>query len=83
MQLLTVKDVAEQLGVDQRTVLSLIANKSLAASNIAPRASSRPLWRIRPEAIEAFLALRQTEPKSPPQQRRRQRPPEGTIEFIR
>lgn len=67
----TPSEVAGRYGVGERTVLSWIAAGELRAVNVNRKVGSRkPRWRITPEALAAFEALRSPTP-TPPRQRRR------------
>lgn len=50
---LTVKDVAEQLQVCEKTVLKHLANGKIAGANIS--SMDKPVWRISPQAVAKFL----------------------------
>jgi excisionase family DNA binding protein len=56
--LLTVRDVASQLRVNQSKILGWIAYNRLRAVNMAKGALGRPRWRIRPADLDEFLAGR-------------------------
>lgn len=51
------RDIAEQLGVNVSKVLAWIKSGELLAANVS-NSDSRPRWRIKPEAFEAFLSAR-------------------------
>jgi len=53
MPLLNVNQVAEQLNVKPKTVREYIRQGRLAALNLNPE-GLRPVWRIKPVALEAF-----------------------------
>lgn len=53
---LTVEQVAEILQVRPDTVYPLIHSGQIEASNVA--SGRKRIWRIRPEAVDAFLDLR-------------------------
>jgi excisionase family DNA binding protein len=56
--LLTVADVAELLAIPQHTVRQIIRHRDLPAVNVGtPR---RPIYRVEPAALEAFLEQRRT-----------------------
>ena len=56
-KMLTVKQVAEQMSVDDKTVRNWIQRGELRAVNIG---RVRPEYRIRPSDLEDFLANRET-----------------------
>ena len=56
--LLTVTEVAQRLAVNRDKVLGWIAYGRLRAVNTAKGSLGRPRWRIKPEALEEFLAGR-------------------------
>lgn len=59
-QLLTVKQVAEELVKGQHSVLTLIHNGSLVASDISSTPGiGRPNWRVDSVDLELFLQRRQ------------------------
>jgi excisionase family DNA binding protein len=68
--LLSVREVAERLGVRRAGVLALIRAGELRAVDVALRRGGRPLWRIDPDDLEAFVA-RRTRPAAPRRRRRR------------
>lgn len=51
--LLTVKDVADQLQLSEKTIHKYLADARLRGSNIGT--SEKPLWRITQQAIQVFL----------------------------
>ncbi len=55
MKLLKVNQVAEQLNIKPKTVREYIRQGRLAAVNLNPE-GRRPVWRIRPESLEALQA---------------------------
>lgn len=69
--MLKVKEVAKQLGVSQHTVGIWINAGELPAINVARKPGGKPIWRIDPEALEAFIVGRQPVPPVPRTQRRR------------
>ena len=76
---LTPPQLAEIYGVKPAKILAWISSGELAALNLAARGSSRPRYRISPEAIEQFERRRSAGPL--PKQIRRRRP--ATIkEFV-
>lgn len=75
-QYLTVRAIADQLGVTAHTVLGWIARGELAACNVGRTPSAgRPSWRVSREALDRFLASRQPIPP-PPSRRRPKRDPD-------
>lgn len=60
----TVAEVAAYYRVRAQTVLAWIASGELEAQNIATSRATRPLWRISPNALERFAALRRNRPES-------------------
>lgn len=71
---LTTKQVAEILAVDLGKVCDLLADGSLIGINVARNAGGiRPRWRISREALEAFIASRQTQPAPARAPRRKRR----------
>jgi excisionase family DNA binding protein len=80
----SVNDVADRLGVSERTVLAWIAEKSLRAINVSRKAGAkRPTWRITERALADFEAARTTLPAAPPTIRRRRQADPEIIEFIK
>jgi excisionase family DNA binding protein len=67
---LTTRQVADQLSVDTAKVLTWIHQGELRAVNVAERVSSKPRWRISPEALEEFLLRRQSSTPTPVIRRR-------------
>jgi excisionase family DNA binding protein len=80
MQLLTVPQTAELLGVGGNQVLALIRAGKLRASNVGLGAS-KPRWRIDPEDVGRFLAARQA-PAPVATRRPRRRRDDDVIEFF-
>jgi excisionase family DNA binding protein len=79
---LTVQQVAEYLGVGEKSVLAYIAAGHLRAMNVGRKVGGkRPTWRITGEALESFCLIRTATPPVP-KTRRRKRQPE-VIEFYR
>jgi len=77
---LSVRDVSERLGVCDETVLAHIRAGRLVAVNVG-LGSQRPRWRIRPEALDQFLAARTAIPQQPAT-RSRKRELAGAIEYF-
>lgn len=61
MKLLTPEEVAEACGVSPWTVMRAIKAGELRASQLA----SRGCWRIRPEAVEAWIEARANVERAP------------------
>jgi excisionase family DNA binding protein len=77
-----VKHVAERYSVTEHTVLGWIRSGELKAVNVGRRpGGKKPRWRITPEALEAFEALRT--PVGPAPRTSRRRTDAGVIEFYR
>ncbi len=74
--LLSVKQVAEKLGMRTHGVLTLIRSGELRAIDVSLKPGGRPSWRILSEDLDSFI-LRRTFQASPPRQRRRK--PRTTI----
>lgn len=70
---LTTRQVAEFLSVDIGKVGDFIAGGDLLAVNVAKNGGGiRPRWRISRQALDAFLAARQTQPATPTPRKRRE-----------
>ena len=54
---LRIKDIQEQFGCSEHTVLHWIRTGELKAHNIN-RGAKRPQWRVHPDAFQQFLNLR-------------------------
>lgn len=67
---LSVREVAELLGIRQHSVLALIHKGELRAVNVSVESAGKPRWRILREDLDAFL-LRRTHQAAPPRRRRR------------
>lgn len=78
---LTVAQVAEQLGVGEDVIRGHIAAGRLRAANVG-LGTERPRWRIQPEAIEQFLALRTATP-APAARRSSRKAAAGVIQFFK
>lgn len=76
---LTVHQLAENYGVGEHTVLRWIASGELRAINVSRAPSGKPRWRITPESLAAFEALRTPTPPTP--KKRRHRQPQDVINF--
>lgn len=68
--LLTVKDVAEHLGIRQHGVLAPIKSSELRAVNVSLKPGGRPRWRIQESDLDSFHRTR-THQAAPPRRRRR------------
>lgn len=71
-EFLTTRQVAEMLSVDIGKVGDWLAAGDLVSVNVAKVSGGiRPRWRISRQALETFLAARQThKPESAPRRRR-------------
>lgn len=58
MKLLTATAIADIVGVSRSTVSEWIWGGELEATNIAATLLRPPIWRVRPEALDRFLASR-------------------------
>lgn len=74
--MLTVDQIASELGVDPRTVLAWIARDELPAINVAAVTgpTSRPKWRVTRAAVAAFLDSRTKKPATRRPRRGRSKP---------
>lgn len=71
---LTTRQIAEMLGVDVGKVGDWLASGDLVGVNVATNAGGiRPRWRISRQALDAFLAARQTHKPLPSPGHRRQK----------
>ncbi len=70
---LTVKQVAERLGIRTHGVTSLIKSGELRAADVSLTPGGRPRWRTMPEDLDSFL-LRRTYQTKQTTRRRRRRP---------
>ena len=67
--MLTVIQIADELGIDRETVTGWIVSKQLAATNVCRSAAAKkPRWRIRRSDLETFLATRSNRPAEATQQ---------------
>jgi excisionase family DNA binding protein len=73
--------IAEVLGVDASKVLAWLKRGELVGVNLAESATGRPRWRISQEALDRFLAARQSHAPQPKVTRRRKRSAQ-VIEFF-
>lgn len=71
---LSPSDVAEDLGIDIRTVLRWIKSGELAACNVVAHVGKKPRWRIAAADLDLFLARRSSAPTPPAPRRRRKDP---------
>jgi excisionase family DNA binding protein len=76
---MTVRQVANQLAVDTATVTGWIRTGQLKASNVG-KGLIRPRWRVALGDLKAFLARRQVQ-ADPPAARRRRRTDHGVTQF--
>ena len=65
--------LAKRLSIDVHKVLGWIRSGELRAHNLAEHTSGRPRWKILPDALDAFLAARQSTPATAPAPRKRKR----------
>lgn len=65
--------VAKTFRVSVHKVLRWIETGELTAVNVAATTSTRPRWRISQEALDAFIAARQSRPAAPAPARARKR----------
>jgi len=80
--MLTVKTVADRLGVQVHAVLKWLHTGELAGVNLArDAAGERPRWRIPEPALSSFLAARTRQP--PLLRAPRRRRPVETLEFYK
>lgn len=77
----TPPQLAKRYGVDPNKILGLIESGELVAINLATRGASRPRWRISPDAIAAFEAVRSSRPQPKVSRIRRKKDP-SVIEFF-
>ena len=56
--LLSVKQVAELVGLRRNSILTLIHTGQLRACNLALHPGGRPLWKISPDELESFIERR-------------------------
>ena len=68
--LLSVKAVAQLLGIRTHGVLALIRSGELRAVDVSLVPGGRPRWRILPDDLDTFV-LRRTHQASPPRRRRK------------
>lgn len=66
-----VPTLAKSLCISQHKMLDLIQSGELIAVNVATSTSTRAQWRISQEALDAFLAARQSRPPAPKPARQR------------
>ena len=69
----TPPEIAKLMGVKSDTVRAWISAGHLEAINLADPGSSRPRWRVMPEALDAFLQSRSSRLTATPESRRRRR----------
>ncbi len=70
----TVRDICNQYGVHEQTVLAWIHSGELKAVNVgvAP-GKKKPRWRVTQSALNAFEALRTPTPPAPKTRRRKRK----------
>lgn len=78
MTYLTVKQIAEALGIDDGKVTRWIHAGELVASNIATSSKGKARWRIAEVDFLAFMARRKSQPET---RTVRHRQPENVIRF--
>jgi plasmid maintenance system antidote protein VapI len=81
LQGLTVKQVAERLGLRRHAVLALINTGALKASDVSLKPVGRPTWRVLQSELELFL-LRRTRQVAPPRSRSRRRKATGATQYF-
>jgi hypothetical protein len=80
---LTVADVCDIEGVDEKTVRGWIARNELKAHDASRHQGEKPRWRIRPADLEAFQLRRAAvEVKAKPARAREPLRPEGWVEYV-
>lgn len=70
---LSVREVAERLGIRRHGVLSLLHSGALRAIDVSLTPGGRPTWRIMGDDLDTFITNR-THVKSPPRRRKKKRP---------
>lgn len=83
---LTPRQVALAFGVRLEKVLAWIHSGELPALNLASETSKRPLWKVRPQDMDAFEERRllNSRPKQEaPKRARKSALPKGIIEFYK
>ncbi len=78
-QPLTPPEIAKHLRIKAEKVLTWIRSGELRTFNVATKQGGRPLWRVKPDDLETFIAKRSTTPPTPKPVRSRL--PAGIIEF--
>ena len=76
---LSVKQVAEKLGIRTHAVTSLIRSGELRAVDVSLKPGGRPRWRVLPDDLEGFLARRTHRTAGP---RRRRRKPTNVKQYF-
>jgi excisionase family DNA binding protein len=82
--LLTISEVAQFVAVSRDVVEKLISRGELVAIDISPRIRAmrhRPIWRVKPKDLEAFLERRTARPVTAARLRRRSS--DEVFEFVR
>jgi excisionase family DNA binding protein len=70
--MLSVREVAEILGIRTHGVATLIHNGSIRAVDVSLNPGGRPRWRIDSEELSSFIR-RRTHTAAPPRRKRRRR----------
>jgi hypothetical protein len=78
-RMLSVREVADQLGTRTHSVLTLIKTGQLRASDISLTPGGRPRWRIDPDDLSLYLARKTFQAPAP---RRRRKKPTNVKEFF-
>ena len=73
--MLTVKDVAERLGIQDEAVRELIRKAVLCGVDVSSDGATRKAYRVAPAALEAFEKAREIKAR-PKRVRRRRRNPQ-------
>ncbi len=87
MKFFDVNTLAEMLGTSPNTILILIRDKQIAATNIARSPSAKKgRWRVTQAALDEFLARRSStltaEPRTTTPRRTRRKPqPAGDVQY--
>ena len=71
MTYMTPNQLAKRWRVSPDKVAAWIRSGELRALNVASAGSTRPRWRIPPEAVQAFEAARSCHRQAPPPKRRK------------
>jgi excisionase family DNA binding protein len=68
---LSVKQVAESLGIRTHGVLTLIRSGELRGVDVSLQPGGRPHWRILPDDLDGFILRRTRQPAGPRRRRRK------------